>query len=45
MNAGKPTRSGDRMERIARGLLATALLAAVAWTLLGSGSGLLPGAG
>ena len=37
MNAGKPARSSDRIERVARGMLATALLAAVAWALM-SGS-------
>lgn len=35
MNAGKPTRSSDRIERIARSMLAAALLAAVVWALVG----------
>lgn len=43
MNAGKPTRSSDRIERVARGMLAIALLAAVAWALMGNNAGLLPG--
>lgn len=35
MNAGQPTRSRDRIELFARGMLAIALIAAVAWALLG----------
>lgn len=42
MNAGKPTRSSDRMERVARTMLAIALLAAVAWAVMGNSMGLLP---
>jgi hypothetical protein len=37
MNAGKPTRSTDRLERIARSMLAIALVIAVAYS-----TGLLP---
>lgn len=37
MNAGRPTRSTDRIERIARGMAAIALLAALAWAVM-SGS-------
>ena len=37
MNAGKPTRSNDRLERVARTMLAIALLVAVAYS-----TGLLP---
>jgi hypothetical protein len=37
MNAGKPTRSTDRLERVARSMLAVALLIAVAYS-----TGLLP---
>lgn len=33
MTAGRPTRSGDRMERAARSLLAIALLVAVAYSM------------
>lgn len=36
MNAGKPTRSTDRTERVARAMLAIALLAAVAWAVVGN---------
>lgn len=43
MNAGKPTRSTDRLERVARSMLAVALLAAVAWAVMGNSTGLLPG--
>jgi hypothetical protein len=43
MNAGKPTRSRDRLERVARAMLGFALLAAVAWALTGNHLGLLPG--
>lgn len=43
MNAGKPTRSNDRLERVARGMLAIALLVAVAWAVIGNSAGLLPG--
>ena len=35
MNAGKPTRS-DRIEGLARGMLAIVLLAAVAWAVAGN---------
>jgi hypothetical protein len=41
MNAVKPARSSDRIERVARGMLAAALLAAVAWALM-SGSSTAP---
>jgi len=37
MTAGKPTRSNDRLERVARSMLAIALLTAVAYS-----AGLLP---
>ncbi|MFC5577452.1 hypothetical protein ACFPOA_05395 [Lysobacter niabensis] len=43
MNAGKPTRSRDRLERVARAMLGFALLAAVAWAVMGNNMGLLPG--
>jgi hypothetical protein len=36
MNAGKPTRSNDRIERLARSMLAAALLAAVVWAVMGN---------
>lgn len=40
MNAGKPARPNDRGERVARGMLAIALLLAVAWALIsGSATG------
>jgi|SoimicmetaTmtLPC_FD_contig_123_5606_length_1127_multi_7_in_1_out_2_2 hypothetical protein len=39
MNAGKPTRSGDRLERLARSMLGVALLAAVTWAVTGNLSG------
>jgi hypothetical protein len=42
MNAGKPTRSRDRLERVARGMLGFALLAAVAWALMSNNAGMLP---
>lgn len=35
MNAGQPTRSHDRTELLARSVLAIALIAAVAWALMG----------
>lgn len=37
MNAGMPTRS-DRIERVARAMLALALLAGVIWALAGAGA-------
>jgi len=43
MNAGKPTRSRDRLERVARAMLGFALVAAVAWAVMGNNMGLLPG--
>lgn len=43
MNAGKPVRSSDRLERIARSMLAVALLAAVAWAVMGNSTGLFAG--
>ena len=43
MNAGKPTRSTDRIERLARSMLGAALLAAVAWAVAGNSLGLLAG--
>jgi hypothetical protein len=36
MNAGKPTRSTDRIERLARSMLAAALLIAVTWAVIGN---------
>lgn len=36
MTAGKPTRSNDRLERLARSMLGAALLAAVTWAVLGN---------
>ncbi|MFC5569659.1 hypothetical protein ACFPN1_06250 [Lysobacter yangpyeongensis] len=41
MNAGKPTRSNDRAERLARSMLGAALLAAVVWAVMGNSLGLL----
>jgi hypothetical protein len=38
MTAGRPTKSRDRKENLARGMLGIALLAAVAWALMNSGS-------
>lgn len=43
MTAGKPTRSTDRLERIARSVLGAALLAAVAWALMGNSTSMLHG--
>ncbi|GAB3349935.1 hypothetical protein [Lysobacter tyrosinilyticus] len=43
MTAGKPTRSTDRLERFARTMLGAALLAAVAWALMGNSTSLLTG--
>ena len=43
MTAGKPTRSTDRLERIARSMLGAALLAAVAWALMGNSTSMLTG--
>ncbi|WP_460714125.1 hypothetical protein [Lysobacter terrae] len=43
MNAGKPTRSTDRIERLSRSMLGAALLAAVAWAVMGSSMGVLAG--
>ncbi len=36
MTAGKPTRSTDRFERLARSMLGLALLAALAWAVIGN---------
>jgi hypothetical protein len=36
MNAGKPARSNDRIERLARSMLGAALLIAVTWAVLGN---------
>lgn len=43
MTAGRPTRSRDRLERIARSMLGIVLLAAVAWALTGNNTGLFAG--
>lgn len=42
MTAGKPTRSRDRLERVARAMLGFALLAAVAWAVMSNNAGMLP---
>jgi hypothetical protein len=43
MTAGRPVRSRDRLERIARTMLGVVLLAAVAWALTGNNTALLSG--
>lgn len=39
MTAGKPIRSNDLLERLARSMLGAALLVAVTWAVLGNSVG------